>query len=1498
MWFYEHKKQRGRDAKFKPSLTTLASTMVLAAVVSPTVFAEQGCPAGYQPNSQNLIANGDFSAGLSGWTSEWLPDTDSSQEVPPNNGVRAMSGTVTAFNIIDQQAFAGDSANGVDGVATWLYSNGNDAGAPNYVGPKTEILAQTISDLIAGETYVFAGYYSNAIINTADLIDDPIISVEIDGAVVVEPTTAVEDAAANWHRMEGTFTAGTASVGLSIFDSATGGAGDDMGTTALSIYQCQSIAQAGFDLSAGSLTFDETTVGTTATSKTVSITNSGDAELTLNSITPTDSSGDYVIDTSGCGATLAAGASCDITVEFTPTTAGSKTATIAVSTSAGDATVGISGVGVEVPVGALNVTPASLVYGNVTLGSSSASQTVTVTNEGPGPLELESLTLTGTGYSISETDCSVGEIAATESCEVEISFAPSAVGLSQGMLVIETDLGNRTINLSGAGVAAPVGQLQILPANVVFEDTTVGEEGNTATITLSNVGAAPIDLDDADVSEGYEIVSNTCEGVAVLAAQESCEVVVKFVPTTEGLQAGELTIGSRTVGLAGEGQAAPVPVLQVSPASIAFDATPVGVTADEQVLSVANIGGAELTVSALTLAGVAVMDYAVVADACTGEVLAGGESCDVAYNFTPTVEGLRRASVDVSTTAGNDAVDLIGFAQPALAGLLTVNPDTQLFGNITVNTDSDAKTVVVTNSGTAAADISSITLGGEHADAFSYDAADCGASLEAAASCDISVVFAPEAIGAMNATLTVASAEGDAVTTLSGYSTAAPTGMIAVDPAVLADGLDFGNILINSSSDEMLLEISNNGAAPLTITAITALDGSSFTLDAQQCLAAAIEAGESCSVPVTFGPSVAGVLNSVVSIESDDPSQSRLNVALIGIGSTGDRDNDGLADNIEENSPTDPDNPDTDGDGLLDGLEDADLNGEFDEGETNANDADTDDDGLQDGIEDTNKDGIRQDSETDPRIADTDGDGLLDGIEDADQDGRYETGETDPLNTDTDSDGIPDGQEDLNLNGQFDDGETDPRTPEGTVEVVNVPTAVLGDEGTRLVQTGLEGGAGAAGLPLLGLFAGMAVLRRRRLGLARSVVIGGVSALALAAPVQAAEDDFYLGLGLGASQLEPNENSTGFVNTDNQDIGGKVFVGYDIRDSISVEGYYADLGAATLNNGTIEGDISYQMMGINGLWYLPNSLPGWKGFAKVGAGSISNDSDTISFEQLEDVQITAGLGLEWMAKNGWGVRGDYDFFDKDVQFLSLNVLKRFGYAPVVIPAPQPEPAPAPEPIPEPIVITPLDSDGDGVYDDSDKCPGTATGVTVNVDGCPLDSDGDGVPNAADQCPNTPAGFEVDSRGCSLDSDGDGVADALDQCPSTPRGVEVSQNGCEIRQAVEVERFSGILDGVNFHTASAELTLEARNRLDRLADQLLQYPDARIIVVGHTDNVGHAQSNLDLSNARARSVANYLVSRGLLAQNMRYVGKGEAEPIASNDNREGRLSNRRVELVVR
>ncbi|OOZ38477.1 hypothetical protein BOW53_15460 [Solemya pervernicosa gill symbiont] len=202
---------------------------------------------------------------------------------------------------------------------------------------------------------------------------------------------------------------------------------------------------------------------------------------------------------------------------------------------------------------------------------------------------------------------------------------------------------------------------------------------------------------------------------------------------------------------------------------------------------------------------------------------------------------------------------------------------------------------------------------------------------------------------------------------------------------------------------------------------------------------------------------------------------------------------------------------------------------------------------------------------------------------------------------------------------------------------------------------------------------------------------------------------------------------------------------------------------------------------------------------------------------------------------------------------------------------------------------PLDSDGDGVVDMHDKCPNTPRGVKVDTSGCPLDSDGDGVYDYMDKCPGTPAGAAVDGKGCPLDSDGDGVYDYMDKCPGTPKGAKVDSDGC---------MFEIVLNNVLFETNSAELKPESKLVLEKLADVLKGRPDVTgVKVIGHTDSMGSAAYNMGLSERRAASVARYLTGTGVSGSLLTSKGMGESDPVASNDNAEGRMMNRRVVFEI-
>jgi OmpA-OmpF porin, OOP family len=205
---------------------------------------------------------------------------------------------------------------------------------------------------------------------------------------------------------------------------------------------------------------------------------------------------------------------------------------------------------------------------------------------------------------------------------------------------------------------------------------------------------------------------------------------------------------------------------------------------------------------------------------------------------------------------------------------------------------------------------------------------------------------------------------------------------------------------------------------------------------------------------------------------------------------------------------------------------------------------------------------------------------------------------------------------------------------------------------------------------------------------------------------------------------------------------------------------------------------------------------------------------------------------------------------------------------------------------------PVDSDSDGVCDGLDKCPDTPKDVHVDVKGCPLDSDGDGVPDYKDQQPDTPKGAIVDENGVAIDSDKDGVPDGIDRCPDTPRDVMIDEYGCP-----KAKPLTGKLTlNIQYETGSFEPDSAARQSLDELVTTMQAYPNLKIAVNGYTDALGSESGNLKLSQKRADVIKDYLVTKGVVVDRIVSKGYGEQNPIADNGTPDGRIQNRRIEIV--
>ncbi len=200
-----------------------------------------------------------------------------------------------------------------------------------------------------------------------------------------------------------------------------------------------------------------------------------------------------------------------------------------------------------------------------------------------------------------------------------------------------------------------------------------------------------------------------------------------------------------------------------------------------------------------------------------------------------------------------------------------------------------------------------------------------------------------------------------------------------------------------------------------------------------------------------------------------------------------------------------------------------------------------------------------------------------------------------------------------------------------------------------------------------------------------------------------------------------------------------------------------------------------------------------------------------------------------------------------------------------------------------------DQDGDGVPDKEDRCP-TEAGPT-RASGCP-DQDGDGIPDTSDDCPELAGSAQT--AGCP-DTDSDGVADKSDKCPYTP-GPPL-RGGCPEVDKSDQNLLDSARYAVQFLPGSATLRPPSMPILDKVVDIMRKYPDFKLRIQAHTDDVGTAENNLRLSENRARTCYDYLVSKGIGPRRLSWEGLGETRPLGDNKTAEGREKNRRVEFLL-
>jgi hypothetical protein len=273
-----------------------------------------------------------------------------------------------------------------------------------------------------------------------------------------------------------------------------------------------------------SFTFASQTVGTSSAPQSVTLTNSGTSALAVTSI---GALGDFAV-TNNCGTSLAAGAFCSMAVVFTPQNTGTRSGSLTLTDSAAGSPqiVALTGTGAGAP--GASVSPASLTFAPLMIGSTSSAETITVTNNGSAPLTISSVMVSG---DYAESNTCGSPVAAGASCAIGVVFTPTAAGARAGVLTINDNVPNgpQVVGLSGVGLTGPM--VSLSPTSLSFTSQLLGASSLPQTVTVTNTGGTALSVTGVVASSAEYGVLNSC-GSTVAAGSSRARPIAKHGPVS------------------------------------------------------------------------------------------------------------------------------------------------------------------------------------------------------------------------------------------------------------------------------------------------------------------------------------------------------------------------------------------------------------------------------------------------------------------------------------------------------------------------------------------------------------------------------------------------------------------------------------------------------------------------------------------------------------------------------------------------------------------------------------------------------------------------------------------------------------------------------------------------------------------------------------------------------------------------------------------------------
>ncbi len=501
------------------------------------------------------------------------------------------------------------------------------------------------------------------------------------------------------------------------------------------------------------------------------LTNAGTSVLTITGIAITGANASDFAQSNDCPlspATLAVQATCQLTVNYSPSIPASETAAITFTDNAvgSPQTLNLAGTGQEPLV---SLSSASINFGSQPAGTVSNAQTVTITNGGNLALNISLLNMTGPDvaqfrFSGSNTCVNPPTVQAGASCMMNVAFAPETTGAFSASIALTDNSGNvptasQAVFLSGTGTpAAPTAN--VTPTTLTFGSQSAGTSSGPESVSLSNTGSLPLQISSIAIvganSTEFKIASGTtCQtGGGTLGVSASCNVNVSFVPLSSGAKSAMLSFSDNVSGspqiVALSGTAISLPVLTVAPTNVGFEAQTLEVPLTSTV-TLTNSSTNAVQIFSMSIVGPNANDFSET-DNCIHTTLnpsppgSAPSTCKIAVKFQPIAGGARTATLMIVDNAAASP-QIVSLSGTGLVPAVTLSPASVNFPMQLAGTSSQASMIGVTNSATGQLAgglvISSLAVMGANAAEFAATQ-NCTAMLPPGKSCSVSVVFQPQ----------------------------------------------------------------------------------------------------------------------------------------------------------------------------------------------------------------------------------------------------------------------------------------------------------------------------------------------------------------------------------------------------------------------------------------------------------------------------------------------------------------------------------------------------------------------------------------------------------------------------------------------------------------------------------------------------------------------------------------------------------------------------------